>query len=142
MDCNKFYFLCSSIFGLEIYNYFQKRMQSFQNLALATLSILAGILLQNSGYFVLELFFLVLCLSKLWIFMIFFKMLWRFESNTTIIFDSKMMASLFMYSRIIFILKKIYLTYIKLVSFRQFCYILWIEQKVSNLWDFPIFLSN
>jgi hypothetical protein len=44
---------------------FQKRMQSFQNLALATLSILAGILLQNNGYFVLELFFLVLCLSKL-----------------------------------------------------------------------------
>lgn len=44
---------------------FKKRMQSFQNLALATLSILAGILLQNNGYFVLELFFLVLCLSKL-----------------------------------------------------------------------------
>ena len=39
-------------------------MQSFQNLGLAVLSILAGIILQEQGYFLLELFFMVLCISN------------------------------------------------------------------------------
>jgi MFS family permease len=46
----------SSAFGL---------VQSFQNLGLAIISILTGLIVQNYGYFVLELFFLTLCLIGL-----------------------------------------------------------------------------
>lgn len=40
-------------------------MQSIQNLGLAVFSILTGYLLQNFGYFVLELFFLLLGIGNL-----------------------------------------------------------------------------
>ena len=40
-------------------------MQAIQNLGLAIFSIVTGILLQNYGYFALELFFILLCLVAL-----------------------------------------------------------------------------
>lgn len=39
-------------------------MQSFQNLGLAVFNILAGYILQNYGYLILELFFLIICIGK------------------------------------------------------------------------------
>jgi predicted MFS family arabinose efflux permease len=40
-------------------------MQSIQNLGLAVFSLLSGVLVENYGYYVLELFFLCLCLIGL-----------------------------------------------------------------------------
>ena len=40
-------------------------MQSVQNLGLAVFSLVSGVLLEEYGYFVLELFFLCLCIAGL-----------------------------------------------------------------------------
>ena len=48
-------------------------MQCFQNLGLAVFTLLTGFLVDNFGYYVLELFFLDLCLGK-----IFFKLIFLF----------------------------------------------------------------
>ena len=39
-------------------------MQSFQNLGLAIFNIIAGYIVQNYGYFILEVFFIYLCIGK------------------------------------------------------------------------------